>query len=70
MKVGGEPSIVTRLRTAFPRGHSSNVAAGVLSVSVSLSKVDSRDDDGWVALSAQPPGVINCVCVHSVVCRP
>ena len=50
MKVGGEPCIVTRLRTAFPRGHSLNVAAGVLSVSVSLSKVGSGDSDEWVAL--------------------
>ena len=50
MKVVSEPFNVTRLRTAFPRGHSSNVAAGVMSVSVSLSKVDSRDDGGWAAL--------------------
>jgi hypothetical protein len=49
MKVGSEPFTVTRLRTAFPRGHSSNVPAGLLSVSASLSKVDSRDDDGWAA---------------------
>jgi hypothetical protein len=30
MKVGGEPSIVTHLRTAFLTGHSSNVAAGAV----------------------------------------
>ena len=36
---------LARLRTAFPRGHSSNVAG-----SVSHYKVGSRDDDGWVAL--------------------
>ncbi len=45
MKVGGEPSIVTRWKTAFSKGYSSNVAEGVLSASASLSKVASCDDD-------------------------
>lgn len=49
-KVGGEPSIIVRLRTVFVRAHSSNVATGARSVPLSLSKLDSYDDEAvWGA---------------------
>lgn len=43
-KVGGKLSIVTRLKTVFPRGHSSNFATGA--TIVSFSKVDLGGDSG------------------------
>ena len=46
MKVGGEPFILTRLRTAFPSGHSSNFASRASSASPSLSEAEPCDDGG------------------------